>query len=211
MEKIARFGCFMFWSGLGTAIGLTYSFLNGGVPLYRLLDIISISFFFALFLTTLDALFDAKNKPMAGVFLFIFAAITFVPLALGKQYPEISRGNAEWLLLSFCAIASLPIIIWSIIHGNKKGEDEEIVTPYLAWMIIVEWSAVLGISFWISLFKGIWVSVSEIVLSFLCAIFGAVFSLIVSGFILGLFALVDKIASMHRKGFPKEVKDYSKS
>lgn len=166
---------------------------------------------FALFLTTLDALFDAKNKPMAGVFLFIFAAVTFVPLALGKQYPEISRGNAEWLLLSFCAIASLPIIIRSIIHGNKKGEDEEIVTHCLAWMIIVEWSAVLGISFWISLFKGMWVSVSEIGLSFLCAIVGALVGLMVFGLISGFLVIVDKIASMHRKGFPKKAKECSKS
>ena len=209
MKKIARFGCFMFWSGLGAAIGLTYSFLNGGVPLYRLLDIISISFFFALFLTTLDALFDAKNKPMAGVFLFIFAAVTFVPLALGKQYPEISRGNAEWLLLSFCAIASLPTIIWLVAH--RKGENEEDVLHGFAWMIIVEWSAVLGISFWISLFKGVWISVSEIGLSFLGAIFGAFVSLIVFGLISGFLVIVDKIASMHRKGFPKKAKECSKS
>jgi len=210
MKKMARFGCFMFWSGLGAAIGLTYYFLNGDIPLYRLLDIISISFFFALFLTTLDALFDAKNKPMAGVFLFIFVAITFVPLALDKQYPEISIGNAGWLLLSFCAIASLPIIIWSVAHRKEENEEESALGGF-AWMIIVEWSAVLGISFRISLFKGVWVSVSEIGLSFLCAIFGALVGLVVFGLIHGFLVIVDKIASMHRKGFPKKAKECSKS
>lgn len=209
MEKMARFGCFMFWSGLGAAIGLTYSFLNGGVPLYRLLDIISISFFFALFLTTLDALFDARNKPMAGVFLFIFVAIAFVPSALGRQYPEISIGHAGWLLLAFCAIASLPIIIWLVAH--RKVENEEIALDVLAWMIIADWSAVLGISFWISLFKGVWLSVSEIGLSFLAACVGAFVSLIFFGLISGFLVIVDKIASLHRRGFPKKAKECSKS
>lgn len=203
MERIARFGCFMFWSALVAAIGLIYFYFNGAVPLFRLLDIISISFFFALFLTTLDALSDAQNKPMAEVFLLIFVAVVFVPSALGRQYPKIAIRQAEWLLLSFCAIASLPIIVESVIH--RKLRHDEIDMGDFAWTLIVTWSAVLGISFWLSLFKGAWLSISEIGLSFLAACVGAFVSIIVFAFIYGLFELVDKIASMHHKGFPTKV------
>lgn len=207
MERIARFGCFMLWSGLVTAIGLIYFYLNGDVPLYRLLDIISIAFFFALFLVTLDVLFDAGNKPMAGIFLLIFTAITFVPSALGKQYPEISMWHSDWLFLSFCAIASMPIIIWSFIQRKEK----EVSMNGFSWTMIAEWSAVLGISFWLSLFKGVWLSISEIGLSFLAALGGAFVGLIVWVVIVGLFEIVDKITSMHRKGFLKKAEDCSKS
>lgn len=207
MERIARFGCFMFWSGLVVGAGLIYFYLNGDVPLYRLLDVVSITFFFALFLATLDALFDARNKPVAGLFLLIFVAITFIPSALGRQYPEISRGHSDWLFLSFCAVASAPTIIWSVIQRKEK----EISTGGLVWMIIVEWSAVLGISFWLSLFKGAWLSISEIGLSFLAALGGAFVGLVVWVIMLGLFEIVDKITSMHRKGFLKKAEDCSES
>jgi hypothetical protein len=200
-KNLAKMLCYMLWVALVSAIVLGILFFLEIVPVNRFLDIISISFFLALAGMTSRALDRGGKQKLSATFDYLFLVIAFTPIVMGRNYPVVFKGFAEWLLFLYAPFIALAVIVIAIARRNDKDEMFE---ECIAYMIIIAWAIFLGVGTWYSIMKGIYSSVGSMIWSVLAGATAIIIGFVICALAYYVIAAVKAIADLHRYAFGKD-------
>lgn len=196
-KRLAQFLCIMLWIGISTAIVLGILFYMEKIPPYRILDILSISFFLSLAAMTSWRLDEAYDRKISAAFDYIFLTVLLTPMLFGRNYPAIYAGHAEWLFFLFCPLIFIVVIVIAVAKRNKEGAFEECMN----WIAVICWSILLGVCAWFSIMKGVWVSYAAIIMIALAAVLSAFFGFLFWALVHCIIRAVITIINLHRFAF----------
>ena len=200
-KKLAQLLCYMFWISLASVIVLGILYFMELVPLYRFLDILSISFFISLAGITSRKLNNESRPKISATFDYLFLLTAFTPIILGRNYPAVIRGYAEWLFFLYVPLIAIAVIVISVARRNdKEGAFEECI----AWIMVIAWSIFLGVCTWFSIMKGIYISMGAVVLTGLAAVTSIIIGFVLCSLIYCIICTIRAIVRLHRFAFGKE-------